>query len=120
VTAVELVESLSARGLDLCVADGRIGVQPAGRLSDQERALIRTHKSELLTLLANTPESLIDICRKHGVGLRIDPDGTVVVESYGKAWRALVAAIAAHVDEIASIMLATGDGRQFSVRRCDA
>jgi len=67
-----------------------------------------------------TPESLIDFCRRYGVGLRIDPDGTVVIESYGKAWCALVGAIAAHVDEIASILLTTGDGRQFSVRRCDA
>jgi hypothetical protein len=67
-----------------------------------------------------TPESLIDVCRHYGVGLRIDPDGTVVVESYGKAWHALVGAVAAHVDEIASILLTTGDGRQFSARRCDA
>jgi len=66
------------------------------------------------------PESLIDVCRKYSVGVRIDPDGTVVVESYGKAWRALVGAIAAHVDEIASILLTTGDGKQFSVRHCDA
>ena len=67
-----------------------------------------------------TPESLIYVCRRYGVGLRIDLDGTVVVESYGKAWCALVGAIAAHVDEIASILLITGDGEQFSVRRCDA
>ncbi len=53
-TAVGLVEALSARGIALCMADGRIGVQPAGRLSDQERALIRAHKSELLALLAKT------------------------------------------------------------------
>lgn len=66
------------------------------------------------------PESLIDVCCKYGVGLRIDPDGTVVIESYGKAWRGLVGAIEAHVDEIASILLITGDGEQFSVRRCDA
>jgi hypothetical protein len=67
-----------------------------------------------------TPESLIDVCLCYGIGLRVDPDGTVVIESYGKAWRALVGAIAAHVDEIASILLTTGDGKQFSVRHCDA
>lgn len=67
-----------------------------------------------------TPGRLIDVCREYGVGLRIDPDGTVVVESYGKAWRALVEAIATHIDEIASILMATGDGKQFKVRRCDA
>jgi len=67
-----------------------------------------------------TSGSLIDVCRKYGVGLRIVRDGTVVVESYGKGWHALVGAIAAHVDEIASILLTTGDGKQFSVRHCDA
>lgn len=56
----------------------------------------------------------------YGVGLRIDPDGALVVESYGKAWRVLVGAVAASVYEIASILLTTGDGRQFIVRRCDA
>jgi hypothetical protein len=63
---------------------------------------------------------IIEICHAHGVGLRIEPDGTVVIESYGRAWHALIEAIAAHVDEIASILLTTGDGKQFSVRRCDA
>lgn len=67
-----------------------------------------------------TPKSLIDVCRRYGVGLRIDRDGTVIIESYGKAWHALVGAMAAHVDEIASILLTTGDGKQFSVRQCDA
>jgi hypothetical protein len=56
----------------------------------------------------NSPaRSLIRTCREYGVGLRLDPHGTLVVLSNGRAWRSLVAAIEAHVDDIA-LLLATG------------
>jgi hypothetical protein len=133
--AQELIAALGRRGLKLYPESGYLIAEPAHLLTDTDRSSIRAAKADLLALFARppadtedrveiradaTPESLIDVCRKYGVGLRIDPDGMLVVESYGKAWRALVGAIAAHVDEIASILLTTGDGRQFSVRRCDA
>jgi hypothetical protein len=101
VTAVELVESLSARGVAICVADGRIGVQPAGRLNDQERALIRAHKSELLALYASTasgPPTVRAIaalrpapcrmrgCPEHAVPSAL-PDGTRPLERYPRDWR---------------------------------
>lgn len=48
--------------------------------------------------------SLIRTCREYGVGLRLEPDGTLVVESNGKAWRSLVRAIEAHVDAVAQLI----------------
>jgi hypothetical protein len=65
-------------------------------------------------------QSLIDTCRQYDVGLRVDPDGTLVVESYGRAWRSLVQAIGAHADGIANMLITMGDGQQMSVRRIDA
>jgi hypothetical protein len=48
--------------------------------------------------------SLIRTCREHGVGLRLEPDGTLVVESNGRAWRSLMRAIEAHVDAVAQLI----------------
>jgi hypothetical protein len=48
--------------------------------------------------------SLMRTCREYGVGLRVDPDGTLVVESNGKAWQSLVRAITAHADAIATLI----------------
>jgi len=53
--------------------------------------------------------SLIRTCREYGVGLRLEPDGTLVVESNGKAWRSLVRAIEAHVDAVAQLIEARWD-----------
>jgi hypothetical protein len=55
-------------------------------------------------------KSLIRICLEHGVGLRLDPDGALVVVSNGKAWRSLVNAIEAHVDAIAALVAAGWNG----------
>lgn len=49
-------------------------------------------------------KALIRICLEHGVGLRLEPDGTVVVVSNGRAWHALVNEIEAHVEEIAQLL----------------
>jgi hypothetical protein len=54
--------------------------------------------------------SIVRTCRRHGVALRVDPDGTLVVLSNGRAWRSLVAAIEAHVDDVAALV-APGVGR---------
>jgi hypothetical protein len=48
--------------------------------------------------------SLIRTCREYGVGLRLEPDGILVVESNGRAWRSLVRAIEAHVDAVAQLI----------------
>ena len=52
---------------------------------------------------------LIRTCREYGVGLRLEPDGTLVVESNGRAWRSLVRAIEAHVDAVAQLIEARWD-----------
>jgi hypothetical protein len=52
---------------------------------------------------------LIRTCREHGVGLRLEPDGTLVVESNGRAWRSLVRSIEAHVDAVAQLIEARWD-----------
>jgi hypothetical protein len=49
-------------------------------------------------------KSLIRTCREYGVGLRLEPDGTLVVESNGRAWRSMVRAIEAHVDAVAQLI----------------
>lgn len=48
--------------------------------------------------------SLLRTCREHGIGLRLEEDGTLVVASNGRAWRALVDAIEANVDEVAKLV----------------
>ena len=135
-SAQRLLAELRGRDVSVLANGSRLILDaPRDLLTTQDIERIRAAKADLLALLDSspldigdrieirgdaTPESLIDICCRSRVGLRIDPDGTVVVESYGNAWFALVRAIAAHVDEIASILLTTGDGKQFSLRRCDA
>lgn len=111
--AVELIENLGRRGIRL-IADGDgIIVEPSRLLTDTDRAAIRAHKAELMALLADLsdPQSILGTCRRYGVALRIGPDGTLVV---GKAsaradeptqpWPALLAAIEAHLEEVAALV----------------
>src|SRR3989442_1170691 len=53
--ATDLLVSLKSMGLDLRVHDGELLAQPRSSLTDETRALIRAHKSELIDLLARTP-----------------------------------------------------------------
>jgi hypothetical protein len=55
-------------------------------------------------------KELIKVCREHGVGLKFDPDGTLVVVSNGNAWRSLVNEIELHIDAIADLLAAGWDG----------
>jgi hypothetical protein len=50
--APDLLRHLRDAGLALSVADGRLLVKPAGRLTDPDREAIRSHRDELLQLLA--------------------------------------------------------------------
>lgn len=52
-------------------------------------------------------KSLIRTCREHGIGLHVERDGTLVVTSYGHAWRSLVNAIEIHADDVA-VLVASG------------
>jgi hypothetical protein len=53
--------------------------------------------------------SLLRTCREYRVTLKIDPDGTLVVVSNGRAWRSLVNAIEVHVDYIVKLLVAGWD-----------
>jgi hypothetical protein len=55
-------------------------------------------------------QSLIQTCKEYGIGLRLEPDGTVVVESNGKAWRALVRDLEKNVDQVAELIALGWDG----------
>lgn len=48
----DILSERLAAGLTLTAVDGRLIVDPAGRITDEQRALIRAHKAELLDLLA--------------------------------------------------------------------
>lgn len=50
-TVVDLITELRHRGLELLVANGRLGVRPAGQLTPEERAALVARKAEVLALL---------------------------------------------------------------------
>ena len=54
-------------------------------------------------------KELIKLCREYGVGLKLDPDGTLVVVSNGAAWRSLVRDIEQHIDAVAELIAAGWD-----------
>jgi hypothetical protein len=86
--------------------------------TQRAQAIAETHvllPRRILKPLDPTPplsaaKSLIRTCREYGVGLRLDPDGALVVVSNGRAWRSLVSAIEAHVDDIAQLIVTGWDG----------
>ena len=55
---------------------------------------------------------LIQTCKEYGIGLRLEPDGTLVVESNGKAWRALVRDIETNVEHVAELIALGFDGTE--------
>jgi hypothetical protein len=104
----ELLTSLHGRGFTLRVENGRLGVQPAARLTDEDREIIRAHKAGLVDHLrevcdeaeidrlsradgwkplhtASSPAySIVETCRRYGVALRIDSQtGDLVVGKAG-------------------------------------
>ena len=58
--AARTLSELRAAGLTLTAVDGRLIVEPAGRITDEHRALIRAHKPELLDLLATADHAEAD------------------------------------------------------------
>ncbi len=117
--SVSLLDELLDRGIRLEVrSNGNLYVAPKARLTPDILDRIRNHKSELLALLVQKPltfsqieaRRLIRTCKEHGVGLRLDPDGTLVVTSNGRAWRSLVDALEANVDAVAELVSTGWDG----------
>lgn len=68
-TVHEFLNHLSASGIRLSVTDGKLKVDaPAGVLTNQQRAMIRERKAELITLLTpklcercNTAMALVEV-----------------------------------------------------------
>lgn len=117
--SASLLEELRDRGIRLeARSNGNLHVAPKGRLTPDLLDRIRRHKSELLALLVQKPHSfsqiearrLIRTCKEHGVGLCLEPDGTLVLTSNGRAWRSLVDDIDENVDAVAELISAGWDG----------
>jgi hypothetical protein len=114
-----LLDELRDRGITLeARSNGNLYVVPKSRLTPEVLDRIRRHKPELLALLERKKPSaaqvearrLIRMCQEYGVGLRLEPDGTLVVSSNGRAWRSLVDAIEAEVEAVAELILAGWEG----------
>jgi tubulysin polyketide synthase-like protein len=117
--SASLLDELRDRGIRLEVrSNGNIYVAPKSRLTADVLDRIRRHKPELLALLEQKRLSfaqvearrLIRMCKEYGVGLRLEPDSTLVVTSNGRAWRSLVDTIEANVEAVADLILAGWDG----------
>jgi hypothetical protein len=117
--SASLLDELRDRGIRLeARSNGNLYVAPKSRLTPEVLDRIRRHKPELLALLERRSPSfaqgearrLIRMCKEHGVGLRLELDGTLVVTSNGRAWRSLVDAIEANADTVAELISAGWDG----------
>jgi TubC N-terminal docking domain len=117
--SASLLDELRDRGIRLeARSNGNLYVTPKGRLTPDVLDRIRRHKPELLALLEQKPLSiaqvearrLIRTCKEYGVGLRLEPDGMLVVTSNGRAWRSLVDALEENVDAVAELVSAGWDG----------
>lgn len=90
--AFDILSELRAVGLTLTAVDGRLIVEPAGRITDEHRALIRAHKSELLDLLATaagTEAAAVAFCgtcrhiRRPGIANRYCAGRDDLLPAYG-------------------------------------
>ncbi|MCI0348691.1 MAG: hypothetical protein L0Z53_04635 [Acidobacteriales bacterium] len=90
-TAAILVHTFQTRGIGFQVDGDRLIVSPSSALTDEDRQIIRDHKSELLALLANQAEPHIarEPCPKCG--------GAVVVE-LGEHWKHIYCPVRGHFD----------------------
>ncbi len=52
IATTRLIKSLNARGITLDIEDDRLLISPASRLTDMDRAEIRTHKLRLIRQLS--------------------------------------------------------------------
>jgi len=58
-TAVRVLNRMRAAGFALSVEDGRLMCEPLSRLSEEQRATLRTHKPALIALLTNAKASIL-------------------------------------------------------------
>lgn len=111
----ELMDLL-ADGLEAAHALGRAceaaGTDLAERLDSDARLKIEMERDT--TPLGWTPaHSILDVCRRHGVALRIDEEGDLVVGKSGakaseptQPWPSLLAALEAHIEDVVRLIKA--------------
>ncbi len=119
--AGRLLTALSERGIEIQADGADLVVRPSSRLTDADRAAIRAAKTDLLVHLRReqdraasylTPaESIIKTCRAHGVALRIDEGGDLVVGKAGakadeptQPWPSLLVEIEANLEPVARLV----------------
>jgi len=126
-TAESLIADFRIRGIKLIPNPPKLVVKRADRLTDTDRELNRAHKDELLAALkaeqaaqqvestqppaAGPTYSILAACCEHGVALRIDETGDLVVgkasakaDESSQPWPTLIAALEAHVEEVARLV----------------
>jgi hypothetical protein len=131
----EILKRASALGIRLSAERGVIAARPKGATPSDLADAIKANRDALLAHLrarAQGPDerqndcspakSLIDTCRKYGVGLRLDEGGdAIVLENYdAERWPSLLMAITAHAQEIAALLVMTSDGERLTLRRVEA
>jgi hypothetical protein len=134
-TSIALVEELTRHGVRLALYDGHIVAMPKGKTPPDLVEKVRQHKTELLAYLRQQQEdshadrlarddgwralpklgspaySILQKCRDHGVALRIEPDGDLVVGKAGakahepsQPWPELLTEIEAHLEPVARLV----------------
>jgi hypothetical protein len=99
-TAVELVASLQARGVELVPAGDRLRFRPGQAVSPEERSALRRWKAEILALLE--PLSLERVTLRAVFGTQPEPSAVQALEVE------LRAAIAQYQVEVATGVLGRG------------
>jgi hypothetical protein len=79
-TAVELVTTLQARGVELVPAGARLRFRPGEAVSAEEREALRQYKAEILALLALDPVTLRAV-----LGPRPEPPARAALEAEVRA-----------------------------------
>jgi len=118
--AAVIIEHFQEWGVGLIANGDKLTVESSAPLADEDYALILDHKADILAILTakaprrpvisskTTPaESLVGTCRRLGISLRLDSDGTLVVgKTREHAPASLVRALSAHAEAVARLVQA--------------
>lgn len=114
----EILDRARELGITLAAQGDTITARPKGATPPELAQAIRAHKRELLAHLqrplppAGHPAySILETCRAHGVALRIDQEGDLVVGSAGakageptQPWPLLLVALEANLEPVARLV----------------
>jgi hypothetical protein len=124
-----VIKDLTERGARFSLLEGdRILVAPPELLSDEDRARIRAHKDDIISILRTAAADedasyampdpvpailllarhqlaakVIEICFSNGIGLQVR-DGRLTVITNGRAWPSLIAAIEQYAGAICLLL----------------